>query len=195
LFCKNYLQYIICRKLSGENEMAQGKNGAKPRGRPALPPDKGKRHALGIRTTKELKDLLQGEAVSSGRSLAQEIEFRLDQSFAEDRGLGGLRTAAIFRKLAATAEFVAGRDEKWLDDYEAFNTVVDFWWRDLMAMRPSEPEEVTRQIADFKARVEGMPRAEALFALRLRMLDKGLPHEVRQEFEARIADLQGGAER
>src|SRR4051794_3753717 len=53
-------------------------------GRPALPPERGKRYALGFRTTKELRDSLQQAADSSGRSLAQEIEFRLEQTFAAE---------------------------------------------------------------------------------------------------------------
>jgi hypothetical protein len=52
---------------------------ARPRGRPALPAEKGKRYAIGIRTTKALKDALLSASRASGRSLAQEIEFRLER--------------------------------------------------------------------------------------------------------------------
>lgn len=68
--------------------MAKGSQGQKTRGRPALPIGRGKRHAVGIRTTKEIKDLLQRAANSSGRSVAQEIEFRLERSF-DRQGLLG----------------------------------------------------------------------------------------------------------
>jgi hypothetical protein len=52
------------------------------RGRPPLPAGQGKRYALGIRTTKELKDRLAQASAVSGRSVAQEIESRLEQSLA-----------------------------------------------------------------------------------------------------------------
>lgn len=45
-----------------------------------MPADEGKRHNLGIRTTKELKGLLEGAAESGGRSVAQEIERRIQQT-------------------------------------------------------------------------------------------------------------------
>jgi hypothetical protein len=51
------------------------------RGRPALPAEAGKRYPLGIRTTKALRDALLSASHVSGRSLAQEIEFRLERSF------------------------------------------------------------------------------------------------------------------
>jgi hypothetical protein len=53
-------------------------------GRPPLPPDEGKRHALGFRATAELRDALVRASGASGRPLAQEIEFRLVQSLADE---------------------------------------------------------------------------------------------------------------
>jgi hypothetical protein len=54
------------------------------RGRPPLPPEDGKRYPLGIRTTKALRERILKASRASGRSLAQEIEFRLEQSFERD---------------------------------------------------------------------------------------------------------------
>jgi hypothetical protein len=51
------------------------------RGRPRLPTDQGKRYPIAIRTTKELKERLERASEASGRSLAQELEFRLERSF------------------------------------------------------------------------------------------------------------------
>jgi hypothetical protein len=56
---------------------------APQRGRPALPAEEGKRYPLGIRTTKALRDALLTASRASGRSLAQEIEFRLERSLLE----------------------------------------------------------------------------------------------------------------
>lgn len=41
----------------------------------------GKRMPLGVRTTPEIRAKMEAAAKASGRSLAQEIEFRLEQSF------------------------------------------------------------------------------------------------------------------
>ena len=65
------------------------------RGRPPLPPGEGKRHPLNMRTTKALRDRLEAASKESGRSLVQEVEFRVEQSFErtdfglEALGLGG----------------------------------------------------------------------------------------------------------
>jgi hypothetical protein len=41
---------------------------------------------LSFRTTKELRERLDAARAASGRSLAQEAEYRLEQSFASERG-------------------------------------------------------------------------------------------------------------
>ena len=56
----------------------------KKRGRPALPPGEGKRHPLNMRTTKDVRDRLEAAAAASGRSLVQEVEFRLQKSFSNE---------------------------------------------------------------------------------------------------------------
>lgn len=50
------------------------------------PPDGGKRHPLNMRTTAHLRGRLEAAAVRSGRSLAQEVEHRLEMSFAPNGG-------------------------------------------------------------------------------------------------------------
>lgn len=77
-----------------------------PRGRPKLPAEQGKRHPLNIRTTRELKDLLRRAANSSGRSVAQEIEVRLEHSF-RDEARAELFLAAVYgRQLAAVLDLL-----------------------------------------------------------------------------------------
>jgi hypothetical protein len=66
------------------------------RGRPALPPEQGKRYPIGIRTTKVLRDALLNASRASGRSLAQEIEFRLERSF-EIQGAADAITPLVAR--------------------------------------------------------------------------------------------------
>src|SRR5205809_4463840 len=52
-----------------------------------MPPAKpltGKRYPLNMRTTRELREQVERAARASGRSLVQEVEYRLEQSFAGD---------------------------------------------------------------------------------------------------------------
>jgi hypothetical protein len=110
---------------------------ARRRGRPALPPEEVKRHALGIRTTKKLKDLLQLAADSSGRSVAQEIEFRLEQSFSLETILDGqeaLLPAAAFALAGQKAAEISGVPvAEWRNDghcYEqAMLALLEVLWR------------------------------------------------------------------
>jgi hypothetical protein len=44
----------------------------------------GKRYPLNMRTTKELREKIEAAARTSGRSLVQEVEFRLELSFNQD---------------------------------------------------------------------------------------------------------------
>jgi hypothetical protein len=103
--------------------MSQGMVGKKRRGPAPLPPDQGKRHPIGIRVTKEIRAFLQQMADSSGRSLAQEIELRLQRSVDFDAILGGARPAALFRALAASVVIQFGTSDRWLDDSEKFERV------------------------------------------------------------------------
>jgi TraY domain len=48
-----------------------------PKSKRVLP---GKRYPLNMRTTKELRDKIEEAAMASGRSLVQEVEFRLERS-------------------------------------------------------------------------------------------------------------------
>lgn len=53
-------------------------------GRPVKEPTPGTRTPLGLRVTAELKRDLEAAAIASGRSLSQETELRLEQSFERD---------------------------------------------------------------------------------------------------------------
>ena len=52
-----------------------------PKSKGVLP---GKRYPLNMRTTKELRDKIDWAAAVSGRSLVQEVEFRLERLFQEE---------------------------------------------------------------------------------------------------------------
>lgn len=85
--------------------------------RPVAQEHEGKRHSIGFRTTKAVKDRIEAEAKANGRSIAQEIEFRLEAGYeisdarkAFERSnavvsalLGDEKTAMLLRTMAATA--------------------------------------------------------------------------------------------
>ena len=101
--------------------MARPKKLAKKRGRPKLPPGEGKRHPLNMRTTKEIRGSLEGAAKASGRSLAQEAEFRLERSFGRDEIMaetwGGAAALQVWLTCASAAKTVSIKnDADWLDD-------------------------------------------------------------------------------
>jgi predicted HicB family RNase H-like nuclease len=52
-----------------------------PKSKRVLP---GKRYPLNMRTTKELRDKIDNAAMASGRSLMQEVEFRLERLFQQE---------------------------------------------------------------------------------------------------------------
>jgi hypothetical protein len=87
----------------------------------------GKRYPLNMRTTKELRDQIGEAAIASGRSLVQEVELRLEQSFRRDDTIRVLQDALVsqqqlirdlFKELAAEvrkgkseAELAAARSQ------------------------------------------------------------------------------------
>ena len=52
--------------------------------RPPLEVEKGKRHPLNMRATRELRGKIEAAAWRSGRSMTQEVEYRLERSFWEE---------------------------------------------------------------------------------------------------------------
>lgn len=63
--------------------------------RAKLPPGEGKRVPLNMRTTRETREKLEKSAAGSGRSLAQEVEHRLERSFGEEENLRWAFSAII----------------------------------------------------------------------------------------------------
>ena len=120
--------------------------------RAKLPPGEGKRTPLNMRTTRELRERLEREAADSGRSLAQEVEARLERSFAEeksraaisDEAVGGVyasfgkpETFLVARLLANaihTIEAVTGKN--WMDDPKAHRQTQEACKNILDAFRP-----------------------------------------------------------
>lgn len=84
----------------------------------------GKRYPLNMRTTKTVRDRLEGAALLNGRSLAQEVEDRLEKSFDTDDRLGGPLSARLFDMLGATiAEAYRQTGHNWLEHQPTFSLV------------------------------------------------------------------------
>src|SRR5215467_2655400 len=99
-----------------------------PKSKRVLP---GKRYPLNMRTTKELRDKIEQAATDSGRSLVQEVEFRLERSFQQEI------EKEIERKLQAQAHQV--RDEIFKEMQR---------WRDEMRREMGITEEALTQQAN-----------------------------------------------
>lgn len=69
-------------------------------GRPIKTPESGERVTLGLRVTADMKGRLGDEAVRNGRSLSQEAEIRLEQSFKEEDAFGGPQLREIAHQMA-----------------------------------------------------------------------------------------------
>ena len=97
-------------------------------GRPPLPPGEGKRYPLNMRTTRKVRDMLEAAAGQSGRSLTQEVEFRLEQSLRDEEAryesFGGRHNYSLMRVLGsaiAAAETIKGTT--WVEDLDLFREV------------------------------------------------------------------------
>jgi len=72
---------------------------AKRMGRPPKP-EAEKRQQIGVRTSPDLKDRLEGAAAANARSVAQEAELRLIQSFDADDLMNDASTKSMFIQMA-----------------------------------------------------------------------------------------------
>ena len=70
-------------------------------GRPHREPDSGERVGLSLRVTPETKRSLDAAAAAAGRSLSQEAELRLEQSFSRQALLSGAMSLAYGRQATA----------------------------------------------------------------------------------------------
>jgi hypothetical protein len=141
---------------------------SKPRGRPALAVDEGKRYPLSLRTTKDLKEKLESASRVSGRSIAQEVEHRLEQSFKTEANIadaiaaamGGKSLAALFRLMGAAAELVELRmgGKSWVNDAVTFYAVQKAWQRLINQFGPPPHPDLAAHIAKVTSGPAKLPR-------------------------------------
>ncbi len=111
------------------------KPGARPRG-----PFEGKRKTLTTRITEKTRESLEKAAQEADRSLSQEIELRLEQSFLEDGFLGGPENATAAKLVGPILQDVEARTGKsWREDKNTYYGAVAAV---LAIMRVLGPEDV-----------------------------------------------------
>jgi hypothetical protein len=117
-------------------------------------PFQGKRATLTTRITDETRRKLEAASEDTGRSLSQEIEFRLEQSFAGERTIGEL-LAERFGAQGAVLLLLIGRelrariargrsdeltdiDADWMSDHGAYSHVAEGIGQVLKVLGPKE---------------------------------------------------------
>ena len=115
------------------------------RGRPPLKKGEAKRSSFNTRLRDRVKERLEAEAANAGRSLSEEIEFRLERSFAEEDAkiaeFGDKMTYRLMKLLSLAKEWVeedAGK--KMSKDWETFFGVWQAWQRLLIQLGPKPPD-------------------------------------------------------
>lgn len=111
-------------------------------GRPKREPRPGERVHIGFRVTPDLKKRVENAAASVGRSVSQEAEMRLEDSFKRDDPLGGpvarrivLHMVAAFRLAGETMGREKGIDD-WTGDAECYLAAVESVTDALLAALP-----------------------------------------------------------
>lgn len=119
--------------------MASSRKSASKGGRPAKGPFQNKSRTLSTRITKETREQLEKGAKKSGRSLSQEIEFRLDQSFRREKAAKDIRQIVLddihdrfggrnnFNVMTTLSTLIIVIEERigktWLEDRETYQNV------------------------------------------------------------------------
>jgi hypothetical protein len=131
-----------------KNEKAKSSSrrpGPRPQG-----PFEDKRRTLTTRITDETRAALDAAAAANGRSLSQEIEFRLERSFAGERAYADMIQLAfggaepygllqVFIAMARQQEARKGDGTSWTQDKETFIRAVDAW-KDFVEKQQNNPE-------------------------------------------------------
>lgn len=118
--------------------------------------DDAKRAALNIRTTTALKERLQAAGEASGRTMSQEADLRLEQSFARDDAAGS-RAASVLGDVARLAATITESQtgKSWTDDPDTYfrvrKAVLGFMVANHPPDRPAYSTELTEALAELEA--------------------------------------------
>ena len=167
-------------------------------GRPPSTPGQPKRSAFNTRLRAEIKKRLELEAESAGRSLSEEIEFRLERSLQQEADSGGRQLHGLLRLLVGATEIIQERRGKSpFDDWDTWDALQEAWDQLIGQMAPEPPLDITRLKKKTDALQSKLPDApelpplpdipNALLAGKLR--DEAYKKEFR-EFQTRLAEHQ-----
>jgi hypothetical protein len=133
------------------------------RGRPALKLGSPKRSSFNTRLRTEIKQQLETEAQIAGRSLSEEIEFRLGRSLQQEADSGGRHLHGLLLLLVGVAEIVQERTGKSAsDDWKTGVAVGRAWKRLIHDWLPSPPAELIAEMGRLSDAVPDRPeRPEA----------------------------------
>jgi hypothetical protein len=119
------------------------------RSRPSADPQQAKRSSVNLRTSRALYEKICQAAAAAGRSLAQEVQTRMEEAYAREAAYGGVRFAAILRRMAATARTVELRYERSpLHDRVAFNALRRAWIDIIDDEKPAETTVSTEPVIE-----------------------------------------------
>ncbi len=120
-----------------------------------------KRATINMRTTPTIRAALEDAAARGGRSLAQEIEQRLERSVAADEGAGSIATAAFLASITADIGAIETATGKgWTVDLRTYGAVrfaITEAVADLMPVTAEYAGRVRNALAD----VQGLSKATA----------------------------------
>ncbi|WP_139234225.1 hypothetical protein [Methylobacterium pseudosasicola] len=131
--------------------------------RQLAPEAEGKRFSIGFRTTKTAKDRIETEAKANGRSVAQEIEYRIDAGYrildanravekansVADVLLGDENTAEMLRSFSAVVgAIMAYTGKHWSDDVYTRLAVQSGIEEALWGHFSKEPLDISREEID-----------------------------------------------
>jgi hypothetical protein len=132
------------------------------RGRPALKPGSPKRSSFNTRLRDETKHRLESLAQIAGRSLSEEIEFRLEQSLRDDDALverlGGKETYALLTVMGSVASLIQARTAKKTADWKIAHAIGRAWRRLIADSLPKVPDE---WLSEFESITDQLPEAPA----------------------------------
>ncbi len=169
--------------------------------RAKLPPGEGKRTPLNMRTTRELRERLEREAADSGRSLVQEVEFRLERSFRDEDALikafGGRRTYDVLRVMGSIASQIQTRKGKTAADWKTGVAIGRAWKRLINDWLPKPPAE---WVAELERLFDAVPEAPVppqppKEPIRGGLLVPRAPEEEWEAYEAKKPDFITKAEK
>ncbi len=116
-------------------------------GRPTKPGTAGQRNSLGLRVTAEIKRKIEAGALKSGRSQSQDAEFRIEQSFLEERAHGGRELHGLLLLMVGAAEIIQARTGKsWSSDFETSIAVRAAWKKLAAAAGPRPSAELIQSL-------------------------------------------------